>query len=152
MIFFVLLLNLIENMYKALIWIQTGSLSNLMPSIIAWYEKYNWSAVWIRPIRYLRNSYKTSWTDTFWTPSLSTLNKNKIKNKQHKQLIFYWILLTNTKQQSTKQNVPERPMPALQCTTAGPTLGSKAPESRTCLRNCKKATGELGMPKSGHVV
>ncbi|KNC21049.1 hypothetical protein FF38_11204 [Lucilia cuprina] len=53
--------------------------------------------------------------------------------------------------QSTKQNVPERPIPALQCTTAGPTSGSKAPESRTCLRNCKKATGELGMPKSGQV-
>lgn len=60
--------------------------------------------------------------------------------------------LTNTKQQSTKQKVPERPIPALQCTTAGPTSVSKAPESRTCLRNCKNATGELGIPKSGHVV
>lgn len=63
-----------------------------------------------------------------------------------------YFCLTNTKQQSTKQNVPERPMPALQCTTAGPSLGSKAPDARTSLRKYKNATGELGTPKSGQVV
>ena len=39
--------------------------------------------------------------------------------------------ITNTKQQSTRQNVPDLPIPALQCTTAGPTSELNAPESLT---------------------
>lgn len=38
---------------------------------------------------------------------------------------------TKTRHESTKQNVPDRPIPALQCTMAGPTSALSALESRT---------------------
>lgn len=60
--------------------------------------------------------------------------------------------LTSTRQTSTRANVPERPMPALQCTIAGPTSADKTPDWRTSNRKSRKASGDSGTPKSGHVV
>lgn len=60
-------------------------------------------------------------------------------------------LLTSIRQESTKQKVPERPIPALQCITAGPTSDSSTPASRTAIRKLRNVTGELGTPKSGQV-
>lgn len=60
--------------------------------------------------------------------------------------------LTSTRQESTRQNVPERPIPALQCTTGGPTFELRAPDSRTVKRKSKNAEGDSGTPKSGQVV
>ena len=57
--------------------------------------------------------------------------------------------LTLARQTSTTQNVPDRPIPALQCTTAGPTSGSSTPELRTAIRNSRKTLGVWGTPKSG---
>lgn len=54
--------------------------------------------------------------------------------------------------ESTRTNDPERPMPAEQCTTAGPQLLSRLPDSRTAPRNSRKVSGQLGTPKSGQVV
>lgn len=93
--------------------IQTGSFSSLMPSIMAWYEKYSWSAVCIRPMRYLRNSYKTSWTDTLFTPSLSTcilieINSyyfNKWIYRLNQQLISALPILNNSQLNRMYQNV-----------------------------------------------
>lgn len=60
--------------------------------------------------------------------------------------------LTSTRQESARQKVPERPIPALQCTTGGPTFELSAPDSRTVKRKSKNAEGDAGTPKSGHVV
>ena len=60
--------------------------------------------------------------------------------------------LTSTRHESTRQKVPERPIPALQWTTGGPTLELRAPHSRTVKRKSKNAEGDSGTPKSGHVV
>ena len=46
-----------------------------------------------------------------------------------------------TRQESTRTNVPDRPMPAEQCTTAGPALSSRLPLSRTAPRNSRKVSG-----------
>jgi hypothetical protein len=53
--------------------------------------------------------------------------------------------------ESTKQKVPDLPIPALQCMTSGPASESKAPDSRTAIKKLRKATGDEGTPKSGHV-
>ena len=60
--------------------------------------------------------------------------------------------LTRTREESTKQKVPDLPIPALQCITAGPTSGSSAPASLTAYRKFRKAIGDVGTPKSGHVM
>jgi len=80
----------------------------------------------------------------------SVLLLNDMSNEFHDKCAIQSQQLTKTRQQSTKQNVPDRPMPAEQCTTGGPTFSSSTPESRTCLRNCRKAIGLAGTPKSGH--
>lgn len=69
----------------------TSLFIRFMPSMIASYENVNWSWVWMSPMRYFRSSRRTSCTDTRFSPSLSI----------------------STKQQSTKQKVPDLPMPAL---------------------------------------
>lgn len=60
--------------------------------------------------------------------------------------------LTSTRQESTRQKVPERPIPALQCTTGGPISALRTPDSRTVKRKSKNAEGDAGTPKSGQVV
>lgn len=60
--------------------------------------------------------------------------------------------LTSTTHESTKENVPERPIPALQWTTAGPWSIPSAPDSRTLKRKLRKDAGDSGTPKSGQVV
>jgi len=60
--------------------------------------------------------------------------------------------LTSTRHVSTNEKVPERPMPALQCTTAGPCSAPSEDDSRTLNRKLRKEAGESGTPKSGHVV
>lgn len=60
--------------------------------------------------------------------------------------------LTRTRQVSTNAKVPERPIPALQCTTEGPCSGPREPDSRTLKRKLRKEAGDSGTPKSGHVV
>jgi hypothetical protein len=62
------------------------------------------------------------------------------------------VIHTKTRHESTKQKVPERPMPAEQWTTGGPTFWSRAPLSRTTIRKLRNAVGLSGTPKSGHVV
>lgn len=52
---------------------------------------------------------------------------------------------------STNAKVPERPTPAEQCTTGGPTLLSSPPDLRTAMRKLRKEPGERGTPKSGQV-
>ena len=64
----------------------------------------------------------------------------------------FFSILTKTKHVSTKQNVPDLPMPAEQCTMAGPTSPSRLPLSRTAWRYSKKLSGHCGTPKSGQVV
>lgn len=59
---------------------------------------------------------------------------------------------TSKRQVSTRQNVPERPMPALQCTTTGPWSEFRQPDSRTLNRKLRKEAGDSGTPKSGQVV
>lgn len=81
------------------------------------------------------------------------LNKSRFVNRSVRATaVSYKCLLTMTRAQSTRQKVPERPMPALQWMTGGPTVGSSTPDSRTRFKNCRKAIGEDGTPKSGHVV
>lgn len=53
---------------------------------------------------------------------------------------------------STRQKVPERPIPALQCTTTGPRSEFRQPDSRTLNRKLRKDAGDSGTPKSGQVV
>ena len=65
---------------------------------------------------------------------------------------YFFSILTKTKHVSTKQNVPDLPMPAEQCTMAGPTSPSRLPLSRTAWRYSKKLSGHCGTPKSGQVV
>lgn len=60
--------------------------------------------------------------------------------------------LTRTRQVSTNENVPERPIPALQWTTAGPCSGLSEPDSLTLKRKFRNEAGDSGTPKSGHVV
>lgn len=60
--------------------------------------------------------------------------------------------LTKTRQVSTNEKVPERPIPALQCTTGGPCSDPKDPDSRTLNRKLRKEAGDSGTPKSGHEV
>ena len=60
--------------------------------------------------------------------------------------------LTKISDESTRQNVPDRPIPALQWMTAGPTPTSRLPVSRTFDRKERNAVGDVGTPKSGHVV
>lgn len=60
--------------------------------------------------------------------------------------------LTKMRQVSTRQKVPDRPMPALQWMTGGPTSRSSAPELRTANRKLRNAHGDLGTLKSGQVV
>lgn len=70
-------------------------------------------------------------------------------------LLYYRLVIaihTKTRHESTKQNVPERPMPAEQWTTGGPTFWSRAPLSRTTIKKLRNAVGFSGTPKSGHVV
>jgi len=70
-----------------------------------------------------------------------------------KQKLEVELFLTRTRQASTRQNVPDRPMPALQCITGGPwTVVSRAPAPRTAHKKSRKAPGEVGTPKSGHAV
>lgn len=61
-------------------------------------------------------------------------------------------IFTFIRQESIKQNVPERPIPAEQWMTDGPWDGSRAPLRLTSLRNRKKGVGVLGTPKSGQSV
>ena len=70
----------------------------------------------------------------------------KVENQEKNQR------LTKTRQVSTSEKVPERPIPALQCTTAGPWSESREPDSRTLNRKLRKDAGDSGTPKSGHVV
>lgn len=65
---------------------------------------------------------------------------------------FYLSTLTKTKHVSTKQKVPDLPIPAEQWTTAGPTFSSRAPDFLTSAKNRKNAVGLGGTPKSGQVV
>ena len=67
-------------------------------------------------------------------------------------ILIFFSILTKTKHVSTKQNVPDLPMPAEQCTMAGPTSPSRLPLSRTAWRYSKKLSGHCGTPKSGQVV
>ena len=61
--------------------------------------------------------------------------------------------LTRTRQVSTRQKVPDLPMPAEQWTTGGPALSrSRLPLSLTAPRNSRKVSGHWGTPKSGQVV
>lgn len=60
--------------------------------------------------------------------------------------------LTSTKQESTRQKVPERPIPAEQCTIGGPTSSSNTPAFLTRFKKSKNFVGEQGTPKSGHVM
>lgn len=59
---------------------------------------------------------------------------------------------TSKRQVSTRQKVPERPIPALQCTTTGPWSEFRQPDSRTLKRKLRKEAGDSGTPKSGQVV
>jgi hypothetical protein len=59
---------------------------------------------------------------------------------------------TKTKHVSTKQKVPDLPIPAEQWTMGGPTFSSRAPDFLTSAKNPKNAEGLRGTPKSGHVV
>ena len=87
-----------------------------------------------------RNKKRTKNSDVFYAPlSLEIKNSFDIK-------------LTRTKQVSTRQNVPDRPIPAEQCTTAGPTSSSRLPLSRTACKNSRKLSGLWGMQKSGQFV
>lgn len=61
-------------------------------------------------------------------------------------------LQTSKRQVSTRQKVPERPMPALQWTTTGPWSELRHPDSRTLNRKLRKEAGDSGTPKSGQVV
>ena len=60
--------------------------------------------------------------------------------------------LTRTRQVSTREKVPDRPMPALQWITAGPCSGFKEPDSRTLNKKLRNEAGDSGTPKSGQVV
>lgn len=60
--------------------------------------------------------------------------------------------LTIERHASTRQNVPERPMPALQWTIGGPASASKAPDFCTVSKKSRNAIGEDGTPKSGQVM
>lgn len=59
---------------------------------------------------------------------------------------------TNSRHVSTRQKVPERPMPALQCTTTGPWSEFRQPDFCTLNRKLRKEAGDSGTPKSGQVV
>lgn len=48
-----------------------------------------------------------------------------------------------SKHESTKQNVPDRPIPAEQWTIGGPTLEFKAPLSLTTCKKWRNARGVL---------
>lgn len=62
------------------------------------------------------------------------------------------VALTSSRQVSTRQKVPDLPMPALQCTTTGPCAGLSEPDSRTLNRKFRNEAGDSGTPKSGQVV
>lgn len=62
------------------------------------------------------------------------------------------VALTSSRQVSTRQKVPDLPMPALQCTTTGPCAGLSEPDSRTLNRKFRNDAGDSGTPKSGQVV
>lgn len=68
------------------------------------------------------------------------------------RLLVLEMQLTKTRQVSTRENVPDRPIPALQWTTAGPWSTPSEPDSRTLNRKLRKLAGDSGTPKSGHVV
>lgn len=57
-----------------------------------------------------------------------------------------------TRQVSTREKVPDRPMPALQWITAGPCSGFKEPDSLTLNKKLRNEAGDSGTPKSGQVV
>ena len=94
------------------------------------------------------------------TEIIVKLNRNRRVNTQIKsyawmqevQIHFPQMPLTNTRQTSTNANVPDRPMPALQWITTGPTSEDKTPDERTSNRKSKNALGDSGTPKSGQVV
>lgn len=67
-------------------------------------------------------------------------------------IFIYKSILTRIKQESTRQNVPDLPIPAEQWTIAGPTDASRTPASLTFLKNSRNAVGEVGTPKSGQVM
>lgn len=71
------------------------------------------------------------------------LNKTKIRSS---------AALTRTRQVSTREKVPDRPMPALQWITAGPCSGFKEPDSLTLNKKLRNEAGDSGTPKSGQVV
>ncbi len=75
---------------------------------------------------------------------------------EEKRIIFLFLVLviqlTKTRQVSTREKVPDRPIPALQWTTAGPWSIPSEPDSRTLNRKFRKLAGDSGTPKSGHVV
>jgi len=62
----------------------------------------------------------------------------------------YLDYLTILRIESTKQIVPDRPIPALQWTTIGPKSSPITPDWRIVRRNAKNGSGDLGTPKSGH--
>ena len=87
-----------------------------------------------------------------WFAYFHTWKKNHKSTFLIKLPVYKIVILTKTKHVSTKQNVPDLPMPAEQCTMAGPTSSSRLPLSRTAWRYSKKLSGHCGTPKSGQVV
>lgn len=65
--------------------------------------------------------------------------------------------LTRTSAESTRQKVPDLPIPALQCMTGGPwvllirsAVDGITPDCLTAYKKERNASEFLGIPKSGH--
>ena len=67
--------------------------------------------------------------------------------------IVKYPTLTSTRAESTTQNVPDLPIPALQCMIGGPvsvlSADGMAPDCLTAYRNARNDSEFCGIPKSG---